>query len=139
MRTYSELLQYSAFEDRFQYLSLRGEVGASTFGFDRWLNQQFYTSRQWRDLRHHIIVRDDGCDLAVPGYVVYRRPIIHHMNPLTVDDIVHGSDEALDPEFLILTSHDTHNAIHYGDEKLLRKPYIPRGPGDTQLWTRRSR
>jgi hypothetical protein len=139
MRTYSELIQYSSFGDRFRYLSLRGEVGAATFGFDRWLNQQFYTSRQWRALRHHIIVRDEGCDLGVPGYEVTRRPIIHHMNPLTVEDIVHGSDEALDPEFLILVSHETHNAIHYGDESLLPKPFVARAPGDTQLWTRRSR
>jgi hypothetical protein len=138
MRTYSELLQYSTFEDRFSYLSLRGSVGESTFGFDRWLNQQFYTSRQWRQLRHHIIVRDEGCDLAVLGYEIYRGPTIHHMNPLTVDDIVHGSDEALDPEFLILVSHQTHNAIHYGDASLLPKPMVPRAPGDTQLWTRRS-
>lgn len=137
MRTYSELIQYSSFEDRFQYLSLRGEVGAATFGFDRWLNQQFYTSRQWRALRHHIIVRDEGCDLGVPGYEVTRRPIIHHMNPLTVEDIVHGSDEALDPEFLILTQHSTHNAIHYGDMSLLPKPHTARTPGDTQLWSRR--
>lgn len=138
IRTYSELLQYSSFEDRFSYLSLRGQVGESTFGFDRWLNQQFYTSRQWRQLRHHIIVRDEGCDLAVPGYEIYRGPTIHHMNPLTVDDIVHGSDEALDPEFLILVSHQTHNAIHYGDASLLPRPVIPRAPGDTQLWTRRT-
>lgn len=137
MRTYSELMSYSTFEDRFRYLSLRGQVGESTFGFDRWLNQQFYTSRQWRDLRHHIIVRDDGCDLAIPGYEVPSRPIIHHMNPLVVDDIVHGTDEALDPEFLILTSHQTHNAIHYGDESLLPKRFVSRAPGDTQLWSRR--
>jgi hypothetical protein len=137
-RTYTELIQYRSFEDRFEYLSLRGQVGESTFGFDRWLNQQFYTSRQWRDLRHHIIVRDEGCDLGVLGYEVYRRPIIHHMNPLTVDDIVHGTDEALDPEFLILTSHATHNAIHYGDASLLPRPVTSRAPGDTQLWTRRS-
>ena len=138
MRTYTELLQYGTFEDRFFYLSLRGQVGESTFGFDRWLNQQFYTSRQWRNLRSHIIVRDEGCDLAMPGHEVMVRPIIHHMNPLTVDDIVHGTDEALDPEFLILVSHQTHNAIHYGDASLLPKPFVPRAPGDTQLWTRRS-
>jgi hypothetical protein len=139
MRTYSEMLQYSTLEDRFAYLSLRGQVGESTFGFDRWLNQQFYTSRQWRQLRHHIIVRDEGCDLAVPGYEIPVRPTIHHMNPLTVDDIVHGTDEALDPEFLILVSQPTHNAIHFGDASLLPRPVIPRAPGDTQLWTRRSR
>lgn len=137
-RSYSELLTYSTFEDRFRYLSLRGEVGESTFGSDRWLNQQFYTSREWRDLRHHIIVRDEGCDLAFPGFEVQRRPIIHHINPLTVDDIVHGTDAALDPENLILTQHQTHNAIHYGDESLLPKEFVPRAPGDTQLWTRRS-
>jgi hypothetical protein len=138
MRTYSELLQYSTFEARFRYLSLQGQIGVATFGFDRWLNQQFYTSRQWRDLRHHIIARDDGCDLAVPGCEVYQRPIIHHMNPLVVDDIVQGSDEALDPEFLILTSHQTHNAIHFGDESRLPKRFVARAPGDTQLWSRRS-
>lgn len=139
MRTYTQLLQYSSLEDRFHYLSLHGNVGEATFGFDRWLNQQFYTSRQWRQLRHHIIVRDDGCDLAVPGYEIPERPIIHHMNPLTVDDIANGTEEALDPEFLILVSHPTHNAIHYGNFSLLPKPVIPRAPGDTQLWSRRSR
>lgn len=138
MRTYTELLRYSTFEDRFEYLALRGNVGESTFGFDRWLNQGFYGSRQWRQLRDHIIVRDEGCDLGVLGYEVYHRPTIHHMNPLSVDDIVHGTDEALDPEFLILVSHPTHNAIHYGDASLLPRPVVARAPGDTQLWTRRS-
>lgn len=138
IRSYSELVMHHSFEDRFRYLALYGEVGEATFGSDRWLNQQFYTSREWRDLRHYIIVRDNGCDLGVPGYDVTRRPIIHHMNPLTVDDIVHGTDAALDPENLILTTHQTHNAIHYGDENLLPKPFVARGPGDTQLWTRRS-
>lgn len=138
IRSYSELVMHHSFEDRFRYLALCGEVGEATFGSDRWLNQQFYTSREWRDLRHHIIVRDNGCDLGVPGYDVTRRPIIHHMNPLTVDDIVHGTDAALDPENLILTQHQTHNAIHYGDEGLLPKPFVQRTSGDTQLWTRRS-
>src|SRR4051794_29366484 len=104
-KTYAEMLTYSTLEDRFRYLSLRGEVGNVTFGFDRWLNQQFYTSRQWRDLRSHIIVRDNGCDLAVLGYEIHNRPIIHHMNPLTVDDIVQGTEAALDPEYLVLTTH----------------------------------
>lgn len=137
MRTYSELIQYSSFEDRYEYLALRGEVGNATFGFDRWLNQQFYTSRQWRQLRNHIIVRDEGCDLGVPGFEIRSRLIIHHMNPLTVDDIVNGTDDALDPEFLITTQHQTHNAIHYGDATKLPKVYQERRPGDTQLWTRR--
>lgn len=139
IRRYSELAQLNSFEERFAYLSLKGEVGQSTFGFDRWLNQQFYTSRAWRQLRHRIIVRDDGCDLGVPGYEIQSRLIIHHLNPLTVDDIAQGSDAALDPEFLICTTHDTHNAIHYGDERLLPRPLAARGPGDTRLWNRRAR
>jgi hypothetical protein len=138
MRSYSELVSYSTFEDRFRYLSLRGQVGEATFGSDRWLNQQFYTSRQWRNLRDFIIVRDEGCDMGVPGYEILARPIVHHINPLTVDDIVQGTDAALDPENLILVSHTTHNAIHYGDASLLPKPYVPRAPGDTLLWSRRS-
>lgn len=138
MRTYSELIQHSSFEDRYEYLALRGVVGNATFGFDRWLNQQFYTSRQWRQLRHHIIVRDEGCDLGVLGFEIRSRLTIHHMNPLTVDDIVQGSNEALDPEFLITVSHQTHNAIHYGDASLLPRVYQERRPNDTQLWTRRS-
>lgn len=137
-RTYSELLELETFEDRFRYLSLGGNVGVSTFGFDRWLNQQFYGSRQWRDLRHHIAVRDRGCDLAVPNHEIHGRPIVHHMNPIRVDDLVHGTDGALDPEFLILTTHRTHNAIHYGDESLLPRPFVSRRAGDTQLWSRRA-
>jgi hypothetical protein len=133
-RTYSELRRLETFEDRFRYLSLRGTVGQATFGFDRWVNQQFYTGREWRRLRHDIIVRDNGCDLGVDGYEIHERIIIHHMNPLSVDDIVHGDDTALNPEYLISVSHKTHNAIHYGDERLLRKPLVPRRPGDTRLW-----
>lgn len=133
-RTYSELRRLETFEDRFRYLSLHGRVGASTFGFDRWINQRFYTGREWRRLRNDIIVRDNGCDLGVDGYELHERIIIHHMNPLSVDDLVHGDDAALDPEFLISVSHKTHNAIHYGDEKLLRKPLVSRRPGDTRLW-----
>lgn len=134
LRTYSELIQLETFEERYRYLALRGIVGESTFGFDRWLNQQFYTSRQWRQLRNHIAVRDLGCDLAVPDREIQARPIVHHMNPLRVDDIVHGTDEALDPEYLILTTHQTHNAIHYGDERLLPRRLVARMPGDTKLW-----
>lgn len=133
-RTYSELRRLETFEDRFRYLSLRGQVGSTTFGYDRWMNQQFYRGREWRQLRHAIIVRDNGCDLGVDGFDLHERIIIHHMNPLSVDDLMHDSAAALDPEFLISVSHRTHNAIHYGDESLLRKPLVPRHPGDTRLW-----
>lgn len=136
-RTFTELSQIETFEDRFRYLALRGAVGASTFGYDRWVNQEFYRSRQWRQIRDHVIIRDNGCDLGVDGYEIHERLYIHHMNPLTVDDVVDG-DDALDPEFLITTMHRTHNAIHYGDESLLPKAHIARRPGDTQLWTRRT-
>jgi len=137
MRSYSELERLTTFEDRFRYLALQGQVGASTFGFDRWINQQFYRSREWRRIRDLAIVRDNGCDLGIPGYEIHDRILVHHMNPLTVADIEDG-DDALALEYLICTTHQTHNAIHYGDESLLRRPLVPRGPGDTQLWTRRS-
>jgi hypothetical protein len=134
VRTYSDLCRLHTFEERFGYLSLRGEVGHATFGFDRWINQTFYTSRAWRDIRQGVILRDEGCDLGVLGYDISSRLLIHHMNPITADDIVNFNDEILDPEFLITTTHDTHNAIHYGDESLLPKRYVPRAPGDTKLW-----
>jgi hypothetical protein len=134
VRRYSELIQLETFEERFEYLALRGEVGQSTFGFDRWINQQFYSSRQWRSIRRDVIVRDDSCDLGVPGYDIHRELFVHHMNPLEEKDIVHGTRRALDPEFLICVTHRTHNAIHYGDASLLAKPFSPRRSGDTKLW-----
>ena len=134
LRSYSELIELKTFEDRFEYLSLRGQVGCETFGFNRWINQRFYTSREWRSLRHEIILRDEGCDLGVEGYDIHTRLIIHHMNPLVEDDITYGTQNALCPDFLITTTHDTHNAIHFGDASLLAKPYVPRSPGDTKLW-----
>lgn len=136
IRTYTELRTLDTFSDRYRYLALRGQVGAATFGFDRWINQQFYTSTEWRRIRQQVILRDDGCDLGIQGYEIHDRVIIHHMNPLTVDDIVHGEGDssALDPEYLIAVTHRTHNAIHYGDEKLLARPLVPRRPGDTLLW-----
>lgn len=134
IRTYTEMLQMSAFEDRYDYLALKGSVGMSTFGYDRWLNQRFYTSRQWKNLRSYVITRDEGCDLAVPGFEIHERVYIHHMNPMTVEDLTHGNEDVLDPEFLITTTHRTHNAIHYGDKNLLPKQYSPRRPGDTKLW-----
>ena len=134
IRSYSELRRLVTFEERYKYLALRGVVGDSTFGFDRYINQAFYTSSQWRNLRHHIISRDNGCDLGVEGYEIHSRLIIHHLNPMTAGDIMQGDDSILDPEFLITTTHQTHNAIHYGDEKLLRRPLVERRSGDTKLW-----
>jgi hypothetical protein len=134
IRTYTELLQYETFEERYRYLSLNGVVGRDTFGFDRYINQKFYASAQWRQLRNQIIVRDNGCDLAIPGRDIHYRLIIHHMNPMVVEDFTHGNDAILDPEFLISTTHRTHNAIHYGDENLLQKEFKPRSRGDTKLW-----
>lgn len=135
IRTYSELRRLRTFEDRFRYLSLRADVGDSTFGFDRYMNQQFYRSRQWRRLREDVIVRDNGCDLGVEGFEIFDRIIIHHMNPMTVENIVDGDEAILNPEFLICVTHKTHNAIHYGDESNLPKRYVPRSPGDTKLWS----
>lgn len=134
VRTYSELQRINSFEDRYRYLALSGSVGSSTFGFDRWINQQFYRSSQWKQIRNHVIARDLGCDLGVEGYEIHDSVLIHHMNPMTVSDVVHGNSSILDPEFLISTTHRTHNAIHYGDEKLLPQPFVERRPGDTKLW-----
>jgi hypothetical protein len=137
-RTYSELSRLTTFEERFRYLDLRGQVGDTTFGYDRWINQGFYRSREWRQIRHHVIARDLGCDLGIEGYEIYDRILVHHMNPMVVDDIVHGDAGIVDPEFLITTTHDTHNAIHYGDERLLPRPFAARAPGDTRLWPKRN-
>lgn len=134
LRTYSELCQNGSFEDRFRYLSLKGTVGESTFGSERYLNQRFYGSREWRQLRSHIIIRDQGCDLGVEGYEIHQRLYIHHLNPIRRDQIIHGDRDILDPEFLIATTHQTHNAIHYGDERQLPKQLVVRQPGDTKLW-----
>lgn len=121
-------------EDRFDYLVLKGEVGLETFGFDRWINQRFYRSKEWKDVRDYVIFRDNGCDLGIPGYEIGRNLLVHHMNPMTPDDIVDGLEWILDPEFLITTSMRTHNAIHYGDKSLLPQLPIERKPGDTKLW-----
>lgn len=134
IRTYSELISFETFEERFEYLALYGQVGCETFGFDRWINQRFYTSKEWRSLRQKAIIRDGGCDLAIEGREIHSRLIVHHMNPITQQDIEWGTRTALDLENLICTTHNTHNAIHYGDASLLAKPYTPRQPGDTKLW-----
>lgn len=134
IRKYSELRRLKTFEERFEYLQLFGEVGEKTFGFDRYINQQFYRSTEWRRARRDIIARDLGCDLGMEGYELHDKIIIHHMNPMRLADLVDFDPKVLDPEFLISTSHETHNAVHYGDKSLLRKPYEPRRPGDTKLW-----
>jgi hypothetical protein len=134
IRTYSELRRFDTLEDRFNYLVLRGHVGISTFGFDRYVNQAFYTSTEWKQIRHYVIVRDNACDLGVEGYEIHSRLLIHHMNPMTVDDIANGDPSILDPEFLITTTHKTHNAIHFGNDRLLPRPVAERRPGDTRLW-----
>lgn len=134
IRTYSELATRTTFEDRFFYLALRAEVGGATFGFDRFMNQQFYRSREWRQLRNYVISRDSGCDLGMAGYEIHSHLYIHHMNPMTRQDLSRRNEDILNPEFLITTTHRTHNAIHYGDEKLLAKPLTPREAGDTKLW-----
>lgn len=134
LRSYSELRRCSTFEERFAYLSLKGEVGEATFGFDRWINQQFYRSRQWKQAREYVIVRDNGCDLGIPGYDIHSDLLVHHMNPVTAEDLIRGDEWVLDPEFLITTTHRTHNAIHYGDASLLREAPVQRRPGDTKLW-----
>jgi hypothetical protein len=134
IRSYSDLRRLGTFEDRFEYLMLRGTVAAATFGFDRWMNQQFYTSREWHQCRDEVIVRDHGCDLGVRGMDIHVGVLVHHMNPLTVHDIENGESWILDPEYLITTSHRTHNAIHYGNRNLLPQPVVARQPGDTRLW-----
>ena len=139
IRRYSELRRIESFEERFQYLKLGAEVGVATFGFDRHMNQAFYRSTEWKQVRHHVIVRDMGRDLGIEGYDIHGRILIHHMNPMSVADVVHSDDSILDPEYLITTTHKTHNAIHFGDEKQLQRHLIERRAGDTQLWTRRSK
>lgn len=134
IRTYSELIQYSTFEDRFKYLSLKGQVGEETYGFDRWINQRFYKSREWKQIRNLIIVRDSGCDLGISGREIQDRIIIHHMNPILLKDITDSTSYLLDPEYLICVSHITHEAIHYGDESLLITEPVERKPHDTCPW-----
>lgn len=134
IRHYSELRRLETFEERYDYLRLGGEVGNDTFGFERWINQQFYRSREWKDVRHEVIVRDNGLDLGVTDHEIFDRIIVHHMNPMTPDVISFGDDDILNPEFLICVSHQTHNAIHYGTRENLRQPFVERQPGDTILW-----
>lgn len=134
IRSYSELCKLKTFKARYDYVRLKGVVGESTFGFDRYLNQMFYKSRGWLSLRDEIIIRDEGCDLGVLGYEINDLIVIHHLNPITPEDLEDGKEILFDPENLICTSHRTHMAIHYSDESLLPKPLNVRYPGDTTLW-----
>lgn len=134
VRSYSELRCLRTFEERYEYLQLGGGVGVATFGFDRYMNQAFYSSTEWRRARREVIIRDGGCDLGVPGYEINATLLVHHINPMDVEDLVENEEWVLNPEYLITTTTKTHNAIHFGDRSLLAKPFVPRTNGDTRLW-----
>lgn len=134
IRTYKELSRLQTFEERFDYLKLSGSIGTETFGFDRYINQMFYRSKEWKSIRNHVIVRDNGCDLGIEGREIQKGIIVHHINPIKIDDIVSATEFLMNPDYLICTSLKTHNAIHYGDSNLLDKDPIIRRPGDTKLW-----
>lgn len=130
-KRYSEVIKLPTFEERFRYLKMDGEVGIATFGFQRHLNQKFYQSKKWKDIRRKVILRDEGRDLAFPGRELYKYALIHHINPITEEDIIKGNPAVYDLENLIVVSHRTHNAIHFADESQLLTDYVPRRPGDT--------
>lgn len=134
IRRYSELRRLNSFKERYEYLRLAGIIGESTFGFDRYLNQLLYTSAKWKKVRNEIIIRDNGCDLGVPGYDLKTKIIVHHMNPLTIKEVEEVSDDIFNPEYLICVSQRTHNAIHYGDASLLPHLPVERRPNDTCPW-----
>lgn len=133
-RTYSELERYHTFEERFEYLNLSGKVGVETFGYDRFLNQDFYRSTAWKRTRRDVIARDLGCDLGIEGFEIFDKVFVHHMNPMTPEDFERESDDILDPEFLITVTLRTHNAIHYGDITQVQTHFVEREPGDTIPW-----
>lgn len=134
IRTYSELITIPTFEERYRYLKIGGKVGEETFGFERYLNQEFYKSPEWQSIRKQVIVRDLGCDLGIKDREIHGKIIVHHMNPITIDDIIEASDFLLNPEYLICTLKSTHDAIHYGDESLLIKAPVERTKNDTCPW-----
>lgn len=136
IRTYSELITLPTFEERFRYLQLGGKVGEDTFGHDRYLNQMFYTSDEWRRIRRDVIVRDNGCDLGIQDREIHGLIIIHHMNPITIEDIINRSEFLLNPEYLISTVKNTHDAMHFSDERILIADPIERRPNDTCPWKR---
>lgn len=133
-RSYKELSRLKTFDERFEYLKIGGVVGESTFGFERFMNQMLYNSSKWKRIRNQVIIRDNGCDLGLDGYDIQDKIIVHHMNPMTVDDLKEFSEDVFNPEYLICVSPMTHNAIHYGDRNLLPKPFVERRPGDTCPW-----
>lgn len=134
-RTYSELIAIPDFLGRYRYLKLSGAVGEITFGFDRFINQEFYRSKEWKRMRRDVIIRDNGCDMGVEGYEIFDRIIVHHMNPIREEDLTrHNLELVMNPEFLISVSHRTHQAIHYGTENLLPQLPVRRTKGDTKLW-----
>lgn len=134
IRSYTELSKLKTFEERFNYLKLHGKVGNETFGYNRYLNQILYKSQKFRQVRDVVIIRDNGCDLGIDGYQINDKIIIHHMNPISLEDIEAGSNIVYDPEYLICVSYNTHNAIHFGNDNILEKTIIERKPGDTKLW-----
>lgn len=134
IKTYSELCSLETFKERYEYLKLGGIIGDTTFGFDRYLNQIFYQSKEWKKVRNIVIVRDNGCDLGLEGYEIYGKIFIHHMNPIIPKDILDRKGYLLNPEFLVCVSLATHNAIHYGDESLLPIAIEERKPSDTSPW-----
>lgn len=136
IRTYSELIKIPTFLDRFRYLQLGGQVGVETFGYDRYLNQMLYRTTEWKRFRNEIIIRDNGCDLACEGYEIVGKILIHHINPISVEDVLLRDQKVFDPENVISTTLNTHNAIHYGDESLLITEPIERKPNDTCPWRR---
>lgn len=136
IKRYSELILLPTFEERYKYLQLNGVIGDETFGFDRYVNQMFYRSQEWKQVRDYVIVRDNGCDLGIEGHEIRGKILIHHMNPIGIKDIQQVNKFLLDPEYLITTMLSTHNAIHYGDESLLVKDPIERSKNDTCPWKR---
>ena len=133
-RTYRELKNLKTFEERFDYLRLHGDVGRETFGSERYFNQEFYRSHEWRTVRRHVIARDCGYDLGVQGYPIHEKLLVHHMNPITLDQLLEGDALIFEPDLLITTTHTTHNAIHYGREPQSPRVMVERRPGDTKLW-----
>jgi hypothetical protein len=134
IRSYSELKQFNTFDERFEYLKLDSRLGEATFGTDRYINQSFYTSYEWKRARDQVILRDNGCDLGIPGYEINVDILIHHVNQMVLDDIIHGEEWIFDPEYLITTTKMTHNAIHFGAENPYPRTVLARNPNDTKLW-----